>query len=75
MIDHVHQLLDIQDNNPFCLIYPFSTPGDPLEGDLEEDLGEVAGNLQGRSIDVITTEEMKSWRAAVEQAGVHQKKG
>lgn len=45
-----------------------------IEGDLEEDLGEVTGNLQGGSIDVITTEEMKSWREAVEQAGVHRKK-
>lgn len=45
-----------------------------IEGDLEEDLGEVTGRLQGGGIDVVTPDEMRAWRAAVEQAGVHRKK-
>lgn len=45
-----------------------------IEGDLEEELGEVTGNMQGGTIDVITSEEIKTWREAMEQAGVHRKR-
>jgi cobaltochelatase CobN len=46
-----------------------------IEGDLEEDLGEVTGRLQGGGIDVVTPDEMRAWRTAVEQAGVHRRTG
>jgi cobaltochelatase CobN len=44
-----------------------------IEGDLEGELGEVTGTMQGGSIDVITSQEMKSWRTALENAGLHRK--
>jgi cobaltochelatase CobN len=44
-----------------------------IEGDLEGELGEVTGTMQGGSIDVITSHEMKTWRTALENAGVHRR--
>ncbi|MBN1193811.1 MAG: cobaltochelatase subunit CobN [Methanomicrobiaceae archaeon] len=45
-----------------------------IEGDLEEEMGEVTGRLQGGAIDVVTSEEIRGWRAAMEQSGVHIRK-
>jgi cobaltochelatase CobN len=42
-----------------------------IEGDLEAELGEVTGRLQGGGIDVITSGEIAGWRETMEQAGVH----
>jgi cobaltochelatase CobN len=42
-----------------------------IEGDLEGELGEVTGSMQGGSVDVITPADMKAWRAALEGAGRH----
>ena len=42
-----------------------------IEGDLEAELGEGTGRLQGGGIDVITSDEIAGWREAMEQAGVH----
>ncbi|MGB4234866.1 MAG: cobaltochelatase subunit CobN [Methanoregulaceae archaeon] len=45
-----------------------------IEGDLEEEMGEVSGRLQGGAVEVITSEEIRNWRTAMEQAGIHTRK-
>ena len=41
-----------------------------IEGDLEEEMGDVTGRLQGGAIDVITPDEIRDWRRTMDQAGI-----
>ncbi|MBN2398286.1 MAG: cobaltochelatase subunit CobN, partial [Deltaproteobacteria bacterium] len=46
-----------------------------IEGDLEEEMGDVTGRLQGGAIEVITPDEIRDWRRTMDRAGILRKRG
>ncbi len=46
-----------------------------IEGDLEEEMGDVTGRVQCGAIDVITPDEIRDWRRSMDRAGILRKRG